>query len=190
MKKDAGANAPRMSWAGPALVLALLLAGCLPASAQNLILSAGPAPLATPAFSAQLQAPPLAAALSYPDPLAMVIAADYRGRDHDPGIGSTVDYVKTPFVEQNHLPVARFFGGRFELGGFNTLRPMENVLLGPPALNAATKAHPGIRVPLSDESYGLSLSIRLKRHPAPEHQVSVWRCLGWVVGGGRGCRLN
>jgi hypothetical protein len=81
-------------------------------------------------------------------------------------------------------------GGRFELDGFSALRPMENVLLGPPAPNAATKAHPAISVPRADESYGIRLTIHVTRGPQSEHPLQIWRCLGWVVGAGRGCHLN
>jgi len=189
--KNAQANATWIpNWAGPALVLALMLAGSLPVAAQNLILPARRAPLATPAFSARLQSPALAAAANYPDRLTMVVAADDRDRNHNLGIGSTVDYMKTPFVEQKYLPVARFFGGRFELGGFSALRPMENVLLGPPASNATTKVHPAISVPRADESYGIRLTIHLKDGPQSEHGLQIWSCLGRVVGAGRGCHLN
>lgn len=105
-----------------------------------------------------------------------------------------MDYVETSFVQHTFVPLARFARGHFELGGFDTLRPVENELLGPPhsgslaAWGVSTQVHPGIWAPEADESYGLSLSIHLKRDPQPEHHAQILRCLGWIVG--RGCHLN
>ncbi len=178
-----------MRWSGPALLVALLLASYLPAAAQNLVLPARFAPGATPTFSARLQFPLFSATANDSERLASVVPADYRGHNHSPEVESTVDYVKTPFVEQTRLPLARFSGGRFEFSGFDALRPMENVLLGP-AWRMGTQAHPAIWVPLADQSYGVSLSINLKHGPQSEHPLQFWRCLARVVGAVHGCHLN
>ncbi len=136
------------------------------------------------------------AAPSHSERLETSVRADYRSHNLNSTIESATDYVETPFVQQTRVPVARFGGGRFELGGFDTLRPTENFVFGPPASgnlpagSLGLQAHPAILVPLADESYGLSLSIHLQRHLHPEHPVMFWRCLGRVVGAGRGCHLN
>ncbi len=136
------------------------------------------------------------AAPSYSERIQASLPADYRSHNLNSTIESATDYVETPFVQQTRVPVARFGGGRFELGGFDALRPTENFLFGPPASgnllagSLGLQAHPAIVVPLADQSYGLSLSIHLQHHLQPEHPVMFWRCLGRVVGAGRGCHLN
>lgn len=190
MKDRATNPVPRPGSSGLALVAILLAGGCLPASAQNLSLAARPAAPPTPTFSVRLQPAPPA-----PNRLATDVPADYHTNKLTSIVDSATHYVETPFVQQALVPLARFSGGRFELGGFDTLRPMENELLGPPSSGSlevwsvATQAHPGIWVPEADQSYGLSLSVRLKkRDPQPGRQAQILRCLGWAVG--RGCHLN
>ena len=195
--KDASASARlkgrRFGWA---LAAALLLVGCLPAGAQTFFLPAQPVTSSTPIFSARLVSPPVPAAPSYSERLETSVRADYRSHNLNPIVESATDYVETPFVQQTRVSVARFGGGRFELGGFDALRPTENFVFGPPAsgnLPASSlglQVHPAILVPLADESYGLSLSIHLQRDLQPERPVMFWRCLGRVVGAGRGCHLN
>ena len=183
----------RFAWALPAV---MVLVGCLPAGAQTLFFPAQAVRSSTPIFSARLVSPPMPAAPSHSERLETSVPADYRSHNLDSTIESATDYVETPFVQQTRVPVARFGAGRFELGGFDALRPTENFVFGPPASgnlpagSQGLQAHPAIRVPLADESYGLSLSIHLKRELQPEHPVMFWRCLGRVVGAGRGCHLN
>ena len=190
---SAGLKGRRFAWA---LAAALLLVGCLPAGAQSLFFPAQPVTPSRPIFSARLVSPPMPTAPSHSEHLETSVPADYRSHNLNSTIESATDYVETPFVQQTRVPVARFGGGRFELGGFDALRPTENFVFGPPAsgnLPASSlglQAHPAILVPLADESYGLSLAIHLQRDLHPEHPVMFWRCLGRVVGAGRGCHLN
>ena len=169
----------------------ILLVGCsLPASAQNLFLPGRLGEPGSPTFSVRLQF----TAARAPNRLATEVPADYHANKLNSSVDSATRYVETPFVQQTLVPLARFAGGHLELGGFDTLRPMENELLGPPpsgnlaVWSVAAQVHPGIWVPQSDESYGLSLSIHLKRELEPGRQTQALRCLGWVVG--RGCHLN
>src|SRR5215510_7113679 len=147
-----------------ALVAILLLGRCLPAAAQNVFLPTRPAAHTAPTFSVQLQPVPPAS-----NRLATDVPVDYRANKLSSTVDSVMHYVETPFVQQTLVPLARFVGGHFELGGFDILRPMENELMGPPPSGSltdwsvATQVHPGIWVPESDESYGVSLSIHLKR---------------------------
>jgi len=73
---------------------------------------------------------------------------------------------------------------------------MENVLLGPTpfggltAMGLATQTqHPGMWVPLSRESYGLTLSFNLKGDRGSDHSAGLWGCLGRILGG-RACLSN
>ena len=196
MKDAAASAAERARRVGWALAAALVLGGCLPASAQTLFLPARPVTPSAFTFSARFVPPPMLVIPSDSIRLAINASADSPSRNRSSMIESTADSVQTPFVQQTQLPLARFAGGRLELGGFDTLRPVENFLLGPPASgrlaawSAGLQTHPAVQVPLSDESFGLSLSIHRKRDLESEHPVQVWRCLGWVVGAGRGCHLN
>jgi hypothetical protein len=82
-----------------------------------------------------------------------------------------------------------------QFAGFYNLQTTENMLLGLPgagslpAWSVSMQSHPGVLVPRADRSYGLSLSIQLKRESEPGPHSLVLRCLGWVVGV-HGCRLN
>ncbi len=135
-------------------------------------------------------------ASSDPDRLWTDAPVSHLSHHHSSTLESAISYVENPFVQQTSLPLARFGGGRFELGGFDILRPTENFLLGPPssgglpAWSVGLQVHPAILTPLADESFGVSLSIRIKRDSEPGHPVQFLRCLGWVVGAGRGCHLN
>jgi hypothetical protein len=110
----------------------------------------------------------------------------------DPGDSPAVfDYVETPFAEQLRVPVASLGRGRLQLGGFYSVVTTENLLWGPPAAgNAASAfyvgAHPGLVIP---ESYGLYLSIRLRRIAEPGSGAQIWCCLKWAVGVGHGCHI-
>jgi len=165
----------------------------MPASAQTLLLPARPVIPSALTLSARVVSPPMLVSPGDFIRPAINASADSPSRNLDSMIESAVDSVETPFAQQTQLPLARFAGGRLELGGFDTLRPVENFLLGPGSFapwSAGLQIHPGVLVPPSDESFGLSLSIHGKRDPESQHPVQVWRCLGWVVGAGRGCHLH
>ena len=104
-----------------------------------------------------------------------------------------MNYVGTPFVEHMSLPVASISGGRIEFGGFYSYQAMQNVLLGLPgggslpAWSVNQQAHPGVAVPLGDESFGLRVSLRMRRDAQPGPRLHVLRCLAWMVGAGQGC---
>ena len=114
----------------------------------------------------------------------------------DPGDSpqAVFDYLETPFAEQLRVPVASAGRGRLQLGGFYSVVTTENLLWGPPAAgNAASAfyvgAHPGLVIPRISESYGLYLSIRLKRNTEPGSGAQFWRCLKWALGAGHGCHI-
>ncbi len=118
-----------------------------------------------------------------------------QGHNHSASLESALGYVETPFAEQTRLRLGSLSGGRMQLGAFYSFSQTENLLLGPPgsgslpAWSVSTQNHPGVTVPLADESYGLSVSIRLKRDAEPDPRIHVLRCLAWVLGV-RGCVSN
>lgn len=112
--------------------------------------------------------------------------------NHSASLESSVDFGETPFAEEARLPLFAFSRGRVQLGPFYSYRYTENVLMGPPgagslsAWSVSMQNHPGVIVPLGDETYGLSLAVRLKGESDPEPRIHLFRCLAWVVGG-HGC---
>jgi len=104
-----------------------------------------------------------------------------------------MNYVGTPFVEHMSLPVVSISGGRIEFGGFYSYQATQNVLLGLPgggslpAWSVNQQTHPGAVVPLADISYGLRVSLHMKRDPQPGPRLHVLRCLARMVGAGQGC---
>ena len=178
------------------MVATLPLAGCLPAAAQNLLLPARTAPANVPAFSARLRFPPLAASPSDPSILATGIPADYPGQSLASAAQSLMESVATPFLHQRRVSFASLAGGHLELKCFEALEPMESILLGPPAFAGSTAVgvgtqaqHPGMWVPLSRASYGLTLSFNLKGDSGSDHSAGFWGCLGRILGG-RACHAN
>jgi hypothetical protein len=92
------ANATPKAWRGGLGVATLLLAGCLPAAAQNLLLPARTTPATAPAFSASLRFPPLAVSSSDSSILATGIPADYPGQSLASAAQSLTESVATPFL--------------------------------------------------------------------------------------------
>ena len=175
------------------MILVLLAVSCLPAAAQNGFLapraasvaartfaarlepplvnldsfqrlnSLQPQPKLKPAlsFSSRVEAPPRLAPPHYPERPTRLFPRYIRVHSHNSTLESSVDYVETAFAKDVRLPVAFFPGGRLQLAGFYGSHPVGNLLWGPPA--AGRQAHPGVWAPPNQESYGLRISIRLKR---------------------------
>ena len=154
-----------------------------------------PAFVAPRAFSVRLEAPLRLPTPAYPERTLGVVPLGNPGHNHSASLESMIGYVETPFVEEARLPVASLAGGRLEFGPFYSFSQTENVLFGLqgsgslPAWSVSMQNHPGAHVPLADESYGLSLSIRLKREAEPGPRIHVLRCLAWVLRS-HGCRSN
>ena len=100
----------------------------------------------------------------------------------------------THFVQQVDVRLASILGGRIELGGYQSLRPMGNLLNGLPGSGSrpswgiSSRINPGAWTPSSQESFGLRLTVALGK-PSEPGRTDAWRCLGWLVGAVRGCRL-
>ncbi|HEX2713852.1 MAG TPA: hypothetical protein VHM88_16780 [Candidatus Acidoferrales bacterium] len=129
---------------------------------------------------------------AYPERTNDLLPLMCSDRTHNASIDSAVGYVETPFAEELRTPVAWLLRGRLQFGPFYSFRQTENVLLGLPgsgtlpAWSVGIQNHPGLLVPLADKSYGLSLSLRIKRQTEPAPRIHMLRCLGRVLGT-RGC---
>jgi hypothetical protein len=150
-----------------------------------------PTPAATGAFSARLQAPLLLMAPLYSGRTIGLTSLDPQQRSFITSAESAVKYVGTPFAEETRLAFVWLSGGRLQVGGFYSYSATDNVLMGPglsslPGWNVNMESHPATRAPRADESYGLSLSIRVKREAEVGPRIHLLRCLGWL-GGARGC---
>lgn len=198
MKAQSDLELERSDWA-PAAGLAARLGGSLPLmgadSAKPLSLVAlRPARGAVRAFPGQLRAP-MRELPTYPERTNDLLPLTRSDHNHDASIESAVGYSETPFAEELRTPMAWFLGGRLQFGPFYSFRQTENVLLGLPgsgslpAWSVGMQNHPGLLVPLADESYGLSLSLRIKRQSEPVARIHMLRCLAKVLGT-RGCVSN
>jgi hypothetical protein len=97
--------------------------------------------------------------------------AEPRVNPFSPGLVSRIagscQELKTPFLYQIQIPLLYAFGGRLQLGGFGNSASTQNFFWGlPDAASASVRnlhspAHPGVRSPSDNESYGLSLRLRL-----------------------------
>jgi hypothetical protein len=109
---------------------------------------------------------------------------------------SQVHYMQTSFSEQVRLPFFRIWRGRVEIGAFDSDQYMDNTLLGPqraaglPISSMFEPAHHGRFTPVDDLSYGMMLSLHFEPNSEWGPHIHGWRCLGRVVGSGRGCRLD
>ncbi len=146
------------------------------------------------AFSVRFQAPLLPTSRVYSQRTLGLTSRGTPPRNFITSAESAVDYAGTPFAEETRLPFVWLSGGRLQFASFYSYRATENVLMGPglgslPGWSVNMESHPAMCVPRADESYGLSVSFRVKRETEPGPRIHVLRCLGWVVGA-RGCLSN
>ena len=146
-----------------------------------------------PTSSVRVEAPLHLQIPTYSERTLWPAANENLRHNHSSVLESAMAFVGTPFAREVSLPVSSISGGRLELGGFYSYKATQNVLLGLPgggslpAWSVNQQAHPGVAVPLGDESFGLRVSLRLKRDPQPGPRLHVLRCLARMVGAGQGC---
>jgi hypothetical protein len=135
--------------------------------------------------------------LADPSSPTFEVALPEQRHDHGSLADSQVDYVDTTFGEQVRLPLFRLWSGHLEFGAFDSDRAMDNILLGPQRngglFNISSillPAHQGKMKPVDEVSYGMMLSFHLRGHSEWGPHIHGWRCLGWAIGSGRGCRLD
>jgi len=198
---------PTAAQNSPAPGLNLTAPTTFPARLDGPLLLVNMASLRRPALLAQrpalVPAPTLTVPLIAPVRLSAQVYAERTWlarrvlptHNHSASLESSVGYVETPFAEEAGLRLASLAGGRLLFGPFYNFSQTENILLGLPgggslpAGSVSMQNHAGVTVPLADESYGLNLSIRLKRDPEPGPRIHLLRCMGWVLGA-RGCVSN
>ena len=151
------------------------------------------APAPTPTLSVRVEAPLRLQIPTYSERTIWPAANENLRHNHSSALESAMAFVGTSFARQVSLPVSSISGGRLELSGFYSYQATQNVLLGLPgggslpAWSVNQQAHPGVAVPLGDESFGLRVSLRMKRDPQPGPRLHVLRCLARMVGAGQGC---
>ena len=100
---------------------------------------------------------------------------------------------KTLFSTQSRVLVGQFWGGRIQISEIAGTLNMQNVILGPTGSDGLLDYHP----PRPNEPYlprsiafnGFSLRFQFGRSAPIERRAEVWRCLAWIGGAGRRCRL-
>lgn len=107
-------------------------------------------------------------------------------RDHSLDHFSPMDEVRTLTLTQSSLPLFRLWGGRLQLGAFQSTLHSQNVQLGPwgyggmEGFRPTRQSYPG--GPLSVHFSGFSLSFPFGRDSRTKHPTHVWRHMTRFVG--------
>ena len=169
----------------------------LPTRHSDLFQAVQPPPMALPSFRYEFQTvaytgKELAGKLSGPPPPYML------GHNHSDFVETAADFVDTPFAQDIRLSIMELDGGQVQLSGDYRYWATDNLLYGLPgagtlqAWSVSAQSHPSLRAPRGDESIGITISFHSKAGLEPDHHrhIHVWRCAGWIVGNGRGCRVD
>jgi hypothetical protein len=121
----------------------------------------------------------------FPARFSLLFAGAYQ---HDPSLEhfSAMDEVKTLTLTQSSLPLFQLWGGRLQLGAFQSTLHSQNVQLGPlgyggmEGFRPTRQSYPG--GPLSVHFSGFSLSFHFGRDSRTRHPTQVWRRLTRFVG--------
>lgn len=115
------------------------------------------------------------------------------GPDQTLDLRSPMQEVKTLFATQSRVLIGQFWGGRIQISEIGGTLNMQNVILGPSGSDGLLDYHPPRRnepnLPRSIAFNGFSVRFQLGRNPPAERRAEVWRCLPWIRGGGKRCRL-
>jgi hypothetical protein len=133
------------------------------------------------AASFQMAQDPGGPTADFGSPFAGAYERDYNLKNLLP-----VDKVKTLVLTQSSLPLVQFWGGRLELGAFQSTLYIENVERG----LYSNKDMQGARLPQQNYSggprsvtlFGLGLSFQFGRETRTERPTNGWRCLSRIVG--------
>jgi hypothetical protein len=116
----------------------------------------------------------------FPVHLSLLFAGAYQ---RDPSLEhySPMDEVKTLTLTQSSLPLCQLWGGRLQLGAFQSTLHSQNAQLGPlgyggmGGFRPTRQSYPG--GPLSVHFSGFSLSFHFGRDSRTRHPTQVWRRL-------------
>jgi hypothetical protein len=120
-----------------------------------------------------------------PAHFSLLFAGAYQ---RDPSLEhfSPMDEVKTLTLTQSSLPLFRLWGGRLQLGAFQSTLHSQNVPFGPlgyggrEGFRPTRQSYPG--GPLSVHFSGFSLSFHFGRASRTKHPTQVWRRMTRFVG--------
>jgi len=107
--------------------------------------------------------------------------------DSKRGLEEMVEFSETPFTQQVRMPLGSLFGGRINLGGFNTMTPMENIQRGLPgggSLDAwflAPMGRAGRILPRDDNRYGLSLTFHFSGNAEAARNAKLNGLVIWLA---------
>jgi len=97
-----------------------------------------------------------------------------------------MEHVKILFFTQSSLPLVQLWGGRLQLGAFQSTLQIQNVQLGPLSyrgmqdLGRPLQSYPGVARSLRFS--GLSLSFRFGRDARKGRPAQAWQRLSRIVG--------
>jgi hypothetical protein len=121
----------------------------------------------------------------FPAHFSLLFAGAYQ---RDPSLEhfSPMDEVKTLTLTQLSLPLCQLWGGRLQLGAFQSTLHSQNVQLGPLGYGGMEGFRPTrqsyLGGPLSVHFSGFSLSFHFGRDSRTRHPTQVWRRLTRFVG--------
>jgi hypothetical protein len=121
----------------------------------------------------------------FPAHVSVLVLGAYQG---DPSLEhfSPMDEVKTLTLTQSSLPLFRLWGGRLQLGAFQSTLHTQNVpfgLLGYGGIEGFRPTRQSyVGGPLSVHFSGFSLSFHFGRDSRTRHPTPVWRRMTRIVG--------
>jgi hypothetical protein len=168
-------------------LLGLLLSSQVPAAAQ--ITAPG---IVAPIARAPMATTPLAPASflltqgtgNHKGQFSLTLAGAYA-RELNPDELSPMDETKTLTLTRSSLLLVQLWGGRMQVGAFQSTLHMRNVLLSPfdngaVGSHLAELSYPG--VPRSVDLSGLSLSLHFHRDAVTGRPVQAWRRMSRILG--------
>jgi hypothetical protein len=120
-----------------------------------------------------------------PAPFSRLFVGTYES-DHGPEYLSPMDEVKTLTLTQSSLPIFQLWGGRLQLGAFQSTVHSQNVPFGPSGYGGmegfrpTRQSYPGS--PLSVHLSGFSLSFHFGRDSRTRPSTHLWRHMTRLVG--------
>ena len=120
-----------------------------------------------------------------PAHFSFLFAGAYK-RDHSLEDLSPMDEVKTLTLTQSSLPLVQLWGGRLQVGAFQSTMHSQNVQLGPSGYGGmdgfrpTRQGYPG--GPLSVHFSGLSLSFHFGRNSRTRPAIQGWRRMTRFIG--------
>jgi hypothetical protein len=120
-----------------------------------------------------------------PAQFSRVLAGAYEN-DHSLELLPPMEQVKTVFFRQSSLPLVQLWGGRLQLGAFQSTLHLQNAQLGPLSYRGMQDSHDSLQGfaggPASVHLSGLSLSFHFGGAARSGHPIQPWQRLSRIVG--------